>query len=173
MPEKKPTDGQPIPRKKYTPAFTAECVRQVAAGARQSDVARAQGISPTLPGRWQRAALEQALTLRQPGRAWLSTPTGTGSTPVGPAASASPTRGCWPATPGRATPTTTHKRKRAGATELLPHGGAAWQKPRRVAYYLDTYFNLGRRHSALGYRSPHQFEVDLLQHLPQYPVRSG
>ncbi|TYZ12655.1 transposase [Hymenobacter lutimineralis] len=57
MPVKKPADGQPVPRKKYTPAFKAECVRQVAAGARQSDVARAQGISPALPGRWQRAAL--------------------------------------------------------------------------------------------------------------------
>ena len=35
-----------------------------------------------------------------------------------------------------------------------------------VAYYLDTYFKLDRRHSALGYRSPHQFETDLLNHLP-------
>ncbi|MGI4873458.1 MAG: transposase [Janthinobacterium lividum] len=35
-----------------------------------------------------------------------------------------------------------------------------------VAYYLDTCFNLDRRHSALGYRSPHQFEADLLHHLP-------
>ena len=61
MPDQKPVDGQPVPRKKYTPAFKAECVRQVAAGARQSDVARAQGISPALLGRWQRAALEQAV----------------------------------------------------------------------------------------------------------------
>ena len=61
MPEKKLPDGQPVPRKKYTPAFKAECVRQVAAGARRSDVARAQGISPALLGRWQRAALEQAV----------------------------------------------------------------------------------------------------------------
>ena len=61
MSEKKSPDGQPVPRKKYTPAFKAECVRQVAAGARQSDVARAQGISPALLGRWQRAALEQAV----------------------------------------------------------------------------------------------------------------
>ncbi len=61
MPEKKLPDGQPVPRKKYTPAFKAECARQVAAGARQSDVARAQGISPALLGRWQRAALEQAV----------------------------------------------------------------------------------------------------------------
>lgn len=48
-------------RKKYTPAFKAECVRQVAAGARQTDVARAQGLSPALLGRWQRQALEQAV----------------------------------------------------------------------------------------------------------------
>jgi transposase len=61
MPDQKPVDGPPVPRKKYTPAFKAECVRQVAAGARQSDVARAQGISPALLGRWQRAAMEQAV----------------------------------------------------------------------------------------------------------------
>lgn len=61
MTNKKPTDGPPVTRKKYMPAFKAECVRQVAAGARPSDVARAQGISPALLGRWQRAALEQAV----------------------------------------------------------------------------------------------------------------
>jgi len=48
-------------RKKYTPAFKTECVRQVAAGAWQIDVARAQGLSPALLGRWQRQALEQAV----------------------------------------------------------------------------------------------------------------
>lgn len=61
MTEKPPIGGQPATRRKYTPAFKAECVRQVAAGARQSDVARAQGISPALLGRWQRQALEQAV----------------------------------------------------------------------------------------------------------------
>ncbi|NML67957.1 transposase [Hymenobacter sp. RP-2-7] len=40
-----------------------------------------------------------------------------------------------------------------------------------VAYSLDTYFNLDRRHSALGYRSPHQFEADLFHHLSWLPVR--
>ena len=35
-----------------------------------------------------------------------------------------------------------------------------------VAHYLDTYFNLDRRHSALGYRSPYQFEHDLKINLP-------
>ena len=50
-------------------------------------------------------------------------------------------------------------------TELLPHGSAfaTFEEARlEVAYYLDTYFNLDRRHSALGYRSPHQFERDCL-----------
>jgi len=61
MTEKKLVDGQPVTRRKYTPAFKAECVRQVAAGARPSDVARAQGLSPALLGRWQRNALEQAV----------------------------------------------------------------------------------------------------------------
>jgi putative transposase len=50
-------------------------------------------------------------------------------------------------------------------TELLPNGDAfaSLDEARlEVAYYLDTYFNLDRRHSALGYRSPHQFERDCL-----------
>jgi putative transposase len=53
-------------------------------------------------------------------------------------------------------------------TELLPHGGAfaSLEEARlEVAYYLDTYFNLDRRHSALGYRSPNQFERDFLINL--------
>ena len=41
MTEKLNPGGAPSIRKKYTPAFKAECVRQVAAGARQSDAARA------------------------------------------------------------------------------------------------------------------------------------
>ena len=61
MTEKPHPSGLSITRKKYTPAFKAECVRQVAAGTRQSDIARAQGISPALLGRWQRQALEAAV----------------------------------------------------------------------------------------------------------------
>ena len=61
MNEKLNSGGVPTTRRKYTPAFKAECVRQVAAGARQTDMARAQGISPALLGRWQRQALEQAV----------------------------------------------------------------------------------------------------------------
>jgi len=51
-------------------------------------------------------------------------------------------------------------------TELLPlrEPFASLEEARlEVAYYLDTYFNLDRRHSALGYRSPHQFELDYHQ----------
>ena len=54
-------------------------------------------------------------------------------------------------------------------TELLPHGTAfaSLEEARlEVAHYLDTYFNLDRRHSALGYRSPHQFEQELKPKLP-------
>ena len=61
MTEKLPSGGLPATRKKYTPAFKAECVRQVAAGVRQNDVARGQGISPALLGRWQREALTAAV----------------------------------------------------------------------------------------------------------------
>ncbi len=54
-------------------------------------------------------------------------------------------------------------------TELLPGGSpfASLEEARlEVAHYLDTYFNLDRRHSALDYRSPHQFEQDLKNNLP-------
>lgn len=61
MTEKLNSGGLPASRKKYTPPFKAECVRQMAAGARQSDVAAVQGISPALLGRWQRQALEAAV----------------------------------------------------------------------------------------------------------------
>ena len=64
MPEKteKNAPGSPAAtRRKYTLAFKSECVRQVAAGTRQSDVARAQGILAALLGTWQRQALAQAV----------------------------------------------------------------------------------------------------------------
>ncbi len=54
-------------------------------------------------------------------------------------------------------------------TELIPGGSpfSSLEEARlEVAHYLDTYFNLDRRHSALGYRSPHQFEHDLKINLP-------
>jgi transposase len=61
MPDKLIASGPPLTRKKYTAAFKAECVRQVAAGACQTDVARAQGLSSALLGRWQRQALVEAV----------------------------------------------------------------------------------------------------------------
>ncbi|RZK27637.1 MAG: hypothetical protein EOO63_12995 [Hymenobacter sp.] len=56
---------------------------------------------------------------------------------------------------------------------MLPPGSAfaSLEEARlEVANYLDTYINLDRRHSTLGYRSPHQFECDYLplsQRLPR------
>ena len=64
MPNKTRPSGSPLTRKQYTSAFKAACVRQVAAGARQTDVARAQGLSPALLGRWQRQALAEAVPSR-------------------------------------------------------------------------------------------------------------
>ena len=54
-------------------------------------------------------------------------------------------------------------------TELLTHGIVfAPLKEARLgmAHHPDTYFNLDRSHSALGYRSPHQFEQNLKINLP-------
>ena len=54
-------------------------------------------------------------------------------------------------------------------TELLPGGSpfaSLEEALLEVAYYLDTYFNLDRRHFALDYRSPHQFECDFKINLP-------
>jgi transposase len=56
MPDNSNPSDSSLTRKKYTPAFKAECVRQVTVGARQADVARAQGLSPALLSRWQRGA---------------------------------------------------------------------------------------------------------------------
>ena len=58
MTEKRNPGGLPTTRREYKPAFKAECVRQVAAGARQTDVARIPSISPALLGQWQHQALE-------------------------------------------------------------------------------------------------------------------
>ena len=59
-------------------------------------------------------------------------------------------------------------------TKLLPGGSpfASLEEARlEVAYYLDTYFTLDRRHSALDYRSLHQFECDFKINLPYLTVR--
>ena len=61
MTEKSNPGGGPSTRKKHTLAFKAGCVHQVAAGARQSDVARAQGMSSALLGHLQRQAAEAAV----------------------------------------------------------------------------------------------------------------
>lgn len=70
--------------------------------------------------------------------------------------------------PGRAVLATIHQSKQARvpSTELLSGAGtfpSLEEDQLEVAHYLDTYFNLDRRHSVLGYHSPHQLEADLLK----------
>ena len=58
-------------------------------------------------------------------------------------------------------------------TEPLPGNApfASLEEARlEIAWYRDVYSNLARRHSALGYRSPHQFEHDLKINLPWLTV---
>ena len=97
-------------------------------------MARAQSISPALLGRWQRQILEAAVpSFSRPGTPYDNALSDTTQSEAG-----------W----------STLK------TELLPDGTtfASLEEARlEVAHYLDTYFNLDRRHSALGYRSPRQF----------------
>ena len=79
--------------------------------------------------------------------------------PVPPVVPALTRPGPCPASAGPTTP-----RQKHAANGILPGGSpfASLEEAQlEVAYYLDTYFNLDRRHSALGYRSPHQFEQDL------------
>ena len=112
-------------------------------------------------------ALEQALTLRQPAPG-LIIHADRGSQYTSAACRARIAQAGW--LPSFSRPGNPYDNAQAGAgwstlkTELLPGGSlfASLEEARlEVAHYLDTYFNLDRRHSALGYRSPHQFEQDL------------
>lgn len=112
-------------------------------------------------------ALEQALTLRQPAPG-LFIHADLGSQYTSAACRARIAQAGW--LPSFSRPGNPYDNAQAEAgwstlkTELLPGGSlfASLEEARlEVAHYLDTYFNLDRRHSALGYRSPHQFEQDL------------
>jgi putative transposase len=116
-------------------------------------------------------ALEQALTLRQPAPG-LIIHADRGSQYTSAACRARIDRA--KAVPSFSRPGNPYDNAQAEAgwstlkTELLPPGSAfaSLEEARlEVAHYLDTYFNLDRRHSALGYRSPHQFEQDLKTNL--------
>ncbi|QNE42382.1 IS3 family transposase (plasmid) [Hymenobacter sp. NBH84] len=111
-------------------------------------------------------ALEQALTLRQPAPG-LIIHTDRGSQYTSSACRARIDKAQALASYSRPGNPYDNAQAEAGwstlKTELLPYGGAfasLEEAHLEVAYYLDTYFNLDRRHSALGYRSPHQFECD-------------
>ena len=125
-----------------------------------------------MPTELVRLALEQALTLRQPapglrihadrGSQYTSAACRARTAQVG-------------ALPSFSRPSNPYDNAQAEAgwstikTELLSPGSvfASLEEARlEVAHYLDTYFNLDRRHSALSYRSPHQFEQELKSTLP-------
>ena len=117
-------------------------------------------------------ALEQALTLRQPAPG-LIVHADRGSQYTSAACRAHIDRAG--AVPSFSRPGNPYDNAQAEAgwstlkTELLPGSTAfaSLEEARlEVAHYLDTYFNLDRRHSALGYRSPHQFEQELKSNLP-------
>ena len=112
-------------------------------------------------------ALEQALTLRQPAPG-LIIHADRGSQYTSAACRARIEKAG--ALPSFSRPGNPYENAQAEAgwstlkTELLPGGTAfaSLEEARlEVAHYLDTYFNLDRRHSALSYRSPHQFEQEL------------
>jgi len=119
-----------------------------------------------------RHALEQALTLRQPAPG-LITHAGRGGRSTRQARRARIEAASARAGFGR--PGNPYDNARAAAgwstpkTEPLP-GGSPFASPEEarpeVAWYLDTYCNPDRRHSALGHRSPHQFEQELHPNLP-------
>ena len=117
-------------------------------------------------------ALEQALTLRQPAPG-LIIHADRGSQYTSAVCRARIARA--QAVPSFSRPDNPYDNAQAEAgwstlkTELLPQSGAfanLEEARLKVAHYLDTYFNLDRHHSALGYRSPHQFEQDLKTNLP-------
>ena len=117
-------------------------------------------------------ALEQALTLRQPAPG-LIIHADRGSQYTSAACRARIDRAG--ALPSFSRPGNPYDNAQAEAgwstlkTELIPGNApfASLEEARlEIAWYLDVYFNLERRHSALGYRSPHQFELDLKSNLP-------
>jgi transposase len=61
MSDKTLPNGSPLTRKKYTLAFKAECVRQMAAGARQTDAVRTYCCYPPCSAAGQRHALTEAV----------------------------------------------------------------------------------------------------------------
>jgi len=117
-------------------------------------------------------ALEQALTLRQPAPGLLSHADRSSQYTSAACRARIDQAG---AVPSFSRPGNPYDNAQAEAgwstlkTELLPGNApfASLEEARlEIAWYLDVYFNLDRRHSAHGYRSPHQFETGLLNHLP-------
>ena len=115
-------------------------------------------LAAQLPTELVLTTLEQALTLRQPAPGWI-VHADRGSQYTSAACRAHPEA----AGPSFSRPGNPSDNAQAAAgwstlkTELLPGDSpfAALEEARlEVAHYLDCYFNLDRRHSALGCHSP-------------------
>lgn len=52
--------------------------------------------------------------------------------------------------------------RRAGGTLSANLDFRAWQAKASLCYYIEVFYNRRRRHSALGYLSPHDYERSLL-----------
>ena len=161
MIEKLNPGGNSATRKKYTPAFKAECIHQVAAGARQSDVARALGISPALLSRWQRSALEQAVPSTAERVLGQPAPTAPDQVWVGEITYLPLVgdRWCYLATQRNACSRRVVSwhlgRTDAHRTRVAGPGTRPGAASTRAGAHR------ARRPSPLGYRSPHQFEQEL------------
>ena len=121
-------------------------------------------------------ALEQALTLRQPAPGLLSHADRSSQYTSAACRARIDQAG---ALPSFSRPGNPYDNAQAEAgwstlkTELLPGNApfASLEEARlEIAWYLDVYFNLDRRHSAPDYRSPQQFEHDLKINLPYLTV---
>ena len=141
----------------YLATWSDACSRRVVGGH----------LAVQMPTELVLIALEQALTLRQPAPG-LIIHADRGSQYTSAACRARIEKAG--ALPSFSRPGNPYENAQAEAgwstlkTELLPGGTAfaSLEEARlEVAHYLDTYFNLDRRHSALSYRSPHQFEQEL------------
>ena len=149
----------------YLATWRDACSRRVVSGH----------LAAQMPTELMLHALEQVLTLRQPAPGLLiHADRGSQYTSVA-------YRACIAAAgalPSFSRPGNPHDNAQAGAgwstlkTELLPGGSpfASLEEARlEVAHYLDTYFNLDRRHSALGYHSSNYFKTHF-QPMPQFCV---
>ncbi len=166
-----PAVPAPASRRKYDAAFLTEAVRRVQDGQPAAGVARALGLSPSILARWLQAAFAQLQTSRPApadsvavGRG-LAGPRGLGVSVFQPPLHQVPDDA---EIRRLVQPHGQPVRQRAGRKRLVHPQNRITTRPgglcdlaearAEVEYYLGTYYNTQRLHSAIGYRTPAQFE---------------